>query len=1043
MTLKGSGYRNEVLREIPGHCARSLTKHRTPPPAPLKLSRPKKAAGGEVNDWFVPDQTSEANDWFVPDNGQRDPSLSETLSDVAMQAPTGFNAGLANVAGAPVDAATWALNEGIHGINAAAEAAGFNRPTLSNLVTGQKPPPLIGDIKDPFGGSESIKRGLGYIKANPDKALPQTYAGQLARSGGEGASMMVVPEAALAGATRAGVTALAPRLAETARGIFGSSQTLPDLATSALVGAGGGAGGQAAEDVVPEPYKPFANMAGNIVGGGLTGATAVGVRKATDTAVDAAARYTRPFTEEGRERTAADTLGSRATSRSGLMDRLDNMPDDLVEGSFPTTFQATGDMGLGGLEREVATRNPVEFMQRRADQNEARSQALRNLEQGGSPADVSNAVRQQFQSIDQMTEDAVTRATQAAAGRLEALGGQGNSEAYGAALRDFAAQARAAAKERERSLWRAVDPDNRLALPVTPLQTAAEGIERSVSGSAKPINGEERDVLDTIANYRPVVPFSEITDLRSRVSAAMREERMARGETPVYARLSRLRGAIENMISGAVEYRAGQEADAVAQGHMSPENTMAASLTRQIGDWYARREAETGANAVADTGGRPSARSAAPVGSSRTPEPFRGQSSPATGDQGLPGDVPLESNFDRAARERLNTATEATRQRAETFDRGPVGTVLRPGPMRGAYRSPDSAVPAQIFKRGPTGFESVNAFRQSVGNNPAAVETLGDYAAASLRQAAMRPDGTLDPARFNTWQRAHADALRALPERADRFTDAASAAQEIEHVAAIRRDALDQYQRGAIGAVLGARDADGVTRAVGQILGQANAEREMRRLAAETRNDPVARQGLRRAVVDAIANRFISNTEAGTTGQGLLKSDQFQTFIRNNHAALAHVFSEREIASLQAIANDLQRANRSVTAVKLPGGSNTAQDTATVRSSVLSNLVRHNLHTVLGAGAGAPAAFLAGAPVGFLASFAGAATTAVLSALREAGIRKADDLIREAMLDPDLARHLLMKHAPNSKYPGMTLANYLRRNTAATLFKSIMDGKSK
>jgi hypothetical protein len=301
----------------------------------------------------------------------------------------------------------------------------------------------------------------------------------------------------------------------------------------------------------------------------------------------------------------------------------------------------------------------------------------------------------------------------------------------------------------------------------------------------------------------------------------------------------------------------------------------------------------------------------------------------------------------------------------------------------------------------------------------------------------MRPDGTLDPARFNAWRKAHADALRALPERAGRFADAATASREIENVAAIRRDALEQYQRGAIGAILGAHDGEDVTRIVGRLLGQKNAVPEMRRLAVETRNDPGARQGLRRAVVDAIANRFISNTEAATTGQGLIRSDQFQTFIRDNRSALAQIFDEREINSLRAIANDLQRSNRSIASVKLPGGSNTAQDTAALKTSLLSNMVRHSMHLAFGAGAGAPVAAIAGGPLGLLAAAAGTAGAAVASAMRDAGIRKSDDLLREAMLDPELARHLLMKFSPASKTQGLSLANYLRRNNASSLFNSI------
>lgn len=103
----------------------------------------------------------------------------------------------------------------------------------------------------------------------------------------------------------------------------------------------------------------------------------------------------------------------------------------------------------------------------------------------------------------------------------------------------------------------------------------------------------------------------------------------------------------------------------------------------------------------------------------------------------------------------------------------------------------------------------------------------------------------------------------------------------------------------------------------------------------------------------------------------------------------------------------------------------------------MSQLVRHGNHLAFGAGTGAPVAFFAGAPLGFIGALAGTAGATVASALREAGIRKTDDLIREAMLDPELTRHLLMKYSPTSKAQGPSLASYLRRNTAASLFNSI------
>ena len=66
--------------------------------------------------------------------------------------------------------------------------------------------------------------------------------------------------------------------------------------------------------------------------------------------------------------------------------------------------------------------------------------------------------------------------------------------------------------------------------------------------------------------------------------------------------------------------------------------------------------------------------------------------------------------------------------------------------------------------------------------------------------------------------------------------------------------------------------------------------------------------------------------EGATTGRGLIKSDQFQTFVRQHEDSLRAVLTPEQFATLRNVADDLQRANRSLTAVKIPGQSNTAQD---------------------------------------------------------------------------------------------------------------------
>jgi hypothetical protein len=97
-----------------------------------------------------------------------------------------------------------------------------------------------------------------------------------------------------------------------------------------------------------------------------------------------------------------------------VRDALANAPPEIVPGSMPTTFQLTGDMGLGALERDQQTRHPADFMERRAEQSAARVEALQAIQPTGSPAEVANAVRGSLRDIDTLTHGAVERATQRA-----------------------------------------------------------------------------------------------------------------------------------------------------------------------------------------------------------------------------------------------------------------------------------------------------------------------------------------------------------------------------------------------------------------------------------------------------------------------------------------------------------------------------------------------------------------------------------------------------------------------------------------------------
>ena len=108
---------------------------------------------------------------------------------------------------------------------------------------------------------------------------------------------------------------------------------------------------------------------------------------------------------------------------------------------------------------------------------------------------------------------------------------------------------------------------------------------------------------------------------------------------------------------------------------------------------------------------------------------------------------------------------------------------------------------------------------------------------------------------------------------------------------------------------------------------------------------------------------------------------------------------------MQAVADDLQRANRSIAAVKLPGGSNTAQDTFAVGKHDTAGSALMKIVLASGGGAGDRRRFLA------VRSAARPRRSAREPSRRSGrpGLQKVDDLVRDAMLDPTIARALLAK----------------------------------
>jgi hypothetical protein len=283
-----------------------------------------------------------------------------------------------------------------------------------------------------------------------------------------------------------------------------------------------------------------------------------------------------------------------------------------------------------------------------------------------------------------------------------------------------------------------------------------------------------------------------------------------------------------------------------------------------------------------------------------------------------------QANMDEGAAQRLRAASAATKERAQTFDQGPVGDVLRKGSGSADYRLPDSAVPGKVWVPGPRGAQTVQSYGKAAGSKGA----IQEAAAATLRREAMTPEGIIDPSKFSSWEKRYADAIRALPADVQAtFNNAGSASRAYEEAAAARKAAIDASQTGMAKRLAGLSNNQDITRTVGSIFGSRNAVEQMRELMDKIKGSPDAVAGLKKAVADHIATLATGTTEAGTSGVNKVNASTFQRFVARNEAALKVAgFSEAQISNVRALANDLQRSQRTMQATALPASPNTAAD---------------------------------------------------------------------------------------------------------------------
>ncbi len=713
---------------------------------------------------------------------------------------------------------------------------------------------VLNIMSDPFGnligkplsmlavtGHDALAPVFGYSKFTPEQraallndTVPQIgtqAADAIGRAVGAPPVSSVQPANALEEMARAGTAGAVGMMG---LGAAAGPATVGRLIGNAALGGSGGVTGNLLGRMAPEEYRPAAELAGNILGASVPASVAAIGRGAMSPVADYMAPVrgrTQPLAGDVGPIMGADGVPLSATARQAEMAgqrlvgaatdpaavraTLDAPPAPLVPGVDPTVAQITRDPGLMQLERGISrpsTEAAAAFRTRADAQNDARVGAVRGIADGADPAAVPVAVQRLAGETDAAASARVQAVQQQADAAREAMGGNlpaGSEGTLGQMLRQPLAESLAATRKRESGLWNAIDPNGTLAVDMTPIRAQAHQIAANIGPNAAPLAGDEAALMGTAATLPDVQSFRDLTDLRSRITDQKRAADQDPARAREVARLSQLLRSVHDAMEGSVAGQAAQDAAAVQAGTMPAEQAMMGRVQTVVDRWRAERNAQSatgtaGPDSASGSGLSAGSGAASIPGLSRAGGQTNGRLGSAAGYQGGPSQPPLTPNFDAAAAARYADARQATADRVATYRNAPgVGQVLQQG--QSGFRTPDSAVPNIIVKTGPQGADAVRSYT-AAGGSP---QALSDAAAYSLRQFAGRPDGTIDPARFQTWAGQRSSFLSELPDAANRFRTAAQAQTAVDDSMAARAQVAKQIQGSALGKFMG--DADPVT----------------------------------------------------------------------------------------------------------------------------------------------------------------------------------------------------------------------------------------
>ena len=896
----------------------------------------------------------------------------------------------------------------------------YNLLTQNPMTSGLGLPaaPTSEDVKKQWEGSFA---SVGVTPPSEVKAV--TPLEKIARFGTEGVLMTLAPELMAAKLAQAGITS--GRMAEILGSVFGQGKTVGGVTKNALIGGTATVAGETAAENAPEQWKPTVAMLAAIAAGGTT-ALAMEAPAATRSVLAKTGEFFDPMRgKTGQEREAGRQIIQSARDVDQLVSSLRAPTPTTVSGVKPTLAEMTGDTGLAAAEKKAAKVAPEAFAARQAEVGAAREATLRGTQTTGDIADIVPAAQRYLEKIETMKDDldaATLKHTDEITDKL--VSGAIDKQEAGESIRASLDANRRAVREAEGALHKAVDPDGKLRTAIDGVKAKVDDLRSRLKGLSEKPTDEEKKLFRDITAAPEVAPYSQLVKFQQRIGNLMRTERFSNGSSPLYQRLAELNKATFDQLNDAVLVRVTKENDLLQAGRIDFGETLQSKLS-QLRDAMAQQDIEGGSTPrlSADELARgavekPSPRAVGPAEAEYIPPRVqRGQS--------------VELTEDPEAILRLRGAKQATVERVKTFDNQFLRPLLRRDINGQEYKLATDRVAGNIFNNQIDSGAKIEALRAAIGKEEAD-RLLEGYALDRISEKVLK-DGAVEPKALDAWVKNHSDALQAMPELRAKVENASTATKTVLDRKTTRAAELDAEKSNALGQFLTDKKTNAlignnpkaVQDAVGSIVTGRDAVTKLKALRKAIGTDANALEGLHKAVVENITDKFMDTTG----GVPHLKAKELVRFVDTHEDALiASGLTREQITGMknlgkeavqfQELAASAAAPETAVTLLEAIRQVTNGQAMSLLNRYTLRSLVRHAARI-------APAVFLG---AGAYAIFG----DVLITLMREQGMKSVDQLVAKAMLDPDLARTLVLKVTPkNKKVVENQFRRALLRSTAA------------